>query len=197
MGRIAKQDAHSIVPYPLSISSGPEFVTAVTSEMNPSTLVGFRWNENNAFRRPFFQLLPSGARDVLDISTHRTEDTVWIVVATAQHPGILLFQWEDGLDFPEPTAVQPAPIPGSPRSVPRTILPYDITQGSKRWLIRADPSNDVWLLSLDTLGNASWTRTLDMPVAGLSISAKGEIFAWVIRDGKTQMERWLLSGTQL
>ena len=197
LARIAPQDAQSIMPYPLSVTSGPEYLTAITSEMNPSTLVGIRWNESNALRKPFFKLSPSGARNVFDISTERTGNTLWILVATAQHPGTFLFRWDDDSDIPELTNPQPSPMPGNPRLIPKTLSPYDVTLGSKRWLVRADPSNDLWLLSVDTLGNASWTQTIDQPVAGFSIRPNGEIFAWVLRNGVPRMERWLVSGEKL
>jgi len=185
------------MPYPLSVTSGPEYVTAITSEMNPSTLVGIRWNESNALRKPFFKLAPSDARNVFDISTERTGNTLWILVATAQHPGTFLFRWDDDSDIPELTNPQPTPIPGTPRLIPRTLFPYDVTMGSKRWLIRADPSNDLWLLSIDTLGNASWAQAIDQPVAGFSIRPNGEVYAWVLRNGVPRMERWLVSGEKL
>jgi len=65
-------------------------------------------------------------------------------------------------------------------------------------LVRAEPEDDLWLLSIDALGSTAWSQIINVPIAGFSLDDRGEIFAWFLDadTAKTKLGVWMLSGRQ-
>tara|TARA_B100001123_G_scaffold276533_1_gene307608 strand:- start:30 stop:533 length:504 start_codon:yes stop_codon:yes gene_type:complete len=165
--------------------------------MAPSEVVAIRWNDESTYEIvPIRPLSASSGRGLLSVSSHRAGQSALIILALDQTPNLEIYQWEDERNAPtlmHNTSV--APLPGSPRSIIRAVHPFQVSAGFQSWLARSEPEDQLWLLSVDTLGNSTWSQITEYPTLGMGVSEDGSIYSWYLQENTpgAQLGVWKLS----